>query len=107
CENSIETTGTARWQLGERIIRGTLDVKLGGKNMTLYQRVTGTPVGDCPPPLGPRASVRKRQAWELLVEMNGSGETLAIVQPAEQTFDEGEKVRGFTRRDGSARVAKL
>lgn len=39
--------------------------------------------------------------------MNGSGETLAIVQPADQTFDEGEKVRVFTRPDGSARVAKL
>lgn len=31
CENSAETTGTARWQLGERLIRGTLDVRLGGK----------------------------------------------------------------------------
>jgi len=49
----------------------------------------------------------QQKAWELLVEMNGSGETLAIVQPADQTFDEGEKVRVFTRPDGSARVAKL
>ncbi|HEY0940113.1 MAG TPA: hypothetical protein VGE08_08460 [Steroidobacter sp.] len=49
CEGSAETTGTARWQLGERVIRGTLDVKLGGKNMTLYQRVTGTLIDGCPP----------------------------------------------------------
>lgn len=48
CERSPETTGTARWQLGERLIRGTLDVKLGGKNMTLYQRVTGALIGECP-----------------------------------------------------------
>lgn len=29
----------------------------------------------------------QKKAWELLVEMSGSGETLAIVQPADQTFD--------------------
>ncbi len=40
-------------------------------------------------------------------EMGGSGETLAIIQPADQNFDEGEKVRVYTRSDGSARVAKL
>lgn len=49
----------------------------------------------------------QKKAWELLVEMAGSGETLAIVQVADQNFDEGEKVRVFTRPDGSARVAKL
>jgi outer membrane lipoprotein SlyB len=48
----------------------------------------------------------QQKAWELLVEM-GNGETLAIVQPADQNFDEGEKVRVYTRSDGSARVAKL
>lgn len=52
-------------------------------------------------------TVTQQKAWELLVEMSGSGETLAIVQPAEQTFAEGEKVRVYTRSDGSARVAKL
>ena len=49
----------------------------------------------------------QQKAWEVLVEMGGSGETLAIVQPADENFDEGEKVRVFTRPDGSARVAKL
>ena len=48
CGRSAGTTGTATWQLGEHVIRGTLDVKLGGKNMTFFQRVTGTAVGDCP-----------------------------------------------------------
>ena len=47
CENSA-TTGTAKWQPGERVIRGTLDVKLGGKNMTVSQRVTATLIGECP-----------------------------------------------------------
>ena len=52
-------------------------------------------------------AVTQQKAWELLVEMGGSGETLAIVQPADQNFDEGEKVRVYTRSDGSARVSKL
>ena len=45
CESS---TGTATWQMGKHILRGTLHVKLGGKNMTFFQRVTGTLVGECP-----------------------------------------------------------
>lgn len=49
----------------------------------------------------------RQKAWELLVEMQGSGETLAIVQPADQTFHKGDKVRVYTRPDGSARVVKL
>jgi len=49
----------------------------------------------------------EQKAWELLVEISNGGETLAIVQPADQNFDEGEKVRVYTRPDGSARVAKL
>ncbi|WP_161829330.1 outer membrane lipoprotein [Steroidobacter agaridevorans] len=52
-------------------------------------------------------SATQKKAWELLVEMNGSRETLAIIQPADQNFDEGEKVRVYTRSDGSARIAKL
>jgi outer membrane lipoprotein SlyB len=49
----------------------------------------------------------EQKAWELLVQVGEGGETLAVVQPADQNFDEGEKVRLYTRADGSARVAKL
>ncbi len=52
-------------------------------------------------------SATEQKAWELLVEIDNGGETLAIVQPADQNFDAGEKVRVYTRPDGSARVAKL
>lgn len=48
CGPSAGTTGTATWRIGKHVIRGTLDVKLGGKNMTFYQRVTGIRVGECP-----------------------------------------------------------
>ena len=49
----------------------------------------------------------QQKAWELLVEIENGGETLAVVQPADQNFEAGEKVRVYTRPDGSARVAKL
>lgn len=53
-----------------------------------------------------KAATSKR-AWEILVELEGGTEQLAIVQPADQNFSTGEKVRVYTRSDGSARVAKL
>lgn len=47
CEGAHGTTGSAAWQIAEHVIRGTLNVKLGGKNMTFFQRVTGTLTGEC------------------------------------------------------------
>jgi outer membrane lipoprotein SlyB len=49
----------------------------------------------------------EKRAWEILVKTEGGAETLAVVQPADQDFSTGEKVRLYTRSDGSARVAKL
>jgi outer membrane lipoprotein SlyB len=51
--------------------------------------------------------VTEKRAWEILVELEGGAETLAIVQPADQNFSTGEKVRVYTRSDGAARVSKL
>jgi hypothetical protein len=47
CSGGHGTTGRAVWQLDARQIAGTLDVKLGGKNMTFYQHITGRAVGRC------------------------------------------------------------
>jgi hypothetical protein len=47
CEGGDGTTGAAQWRLAADQIRGTLDVKLGGKNMTFYQRITGIALADC------------------------------------------------------------
>ena len=47
CEGGHGTTGAASWYLGADQIRGTLDVKLGGKNMTFYHRITAKPLGEC------------------------------------------------------------
>lgn len=43
CEGSHGTTGQATWRNEAGAFHGTLHVKLGGKNMTLYQRVTARP----------------------------------------------------------------
>lgn len=47
CNDRHATTGTAVWHIDERRIRGRLDVKLGGKNMTFFQTVTAKVVGRC------------------------------------------------------------
>jgi len=47
CTGGHGTTGEARWELGEHRVAGTLRVKLGGKNMTLHQRVIAVAVGEC------------------------------------------------------------
>jgi hypothetical protein len=47
CDGGHGTTGNASWRVGEQSIVGTLSVKLGGKNMTFFQRVTARPVGKC------------------------------------------------------------
>ena len=47
CSPTSGTTGAAQWRLDAAQWQGTLKVKLGGKNMTFYQRVTATPLGAC------------------------------------------------------------
>ena len=47
CEGGQGTTGNATWRLAERTLHGMLHVKLGGKNMTFFQRVTATALGEC------------------------------------------------------------
>lgn len=47
CSGGHGTTGEAIWQIDAHRIRGTLNIKLGGKNMTFYQRVTALPLGAC------------------------------------------------------------
>ena len=47
CDGGHGTTGSASWRVGEQLMVGTLNVKLGGKNMTFFQRLTAKPVGQC------------------------------------------------------------
>jgi hypothetical protein len=47
CQPDHGTTGQARWQVGPKDLQGTLRIRLGGKNMTFYQRITATPIAEC------------------------------------------------------------
>ena len=47
CTGGHGTTGQATWQIGPDRLAGTLDVRLGGKNMTFYQRITARSLGAC------------------------------------------------------------
>lgn len=47
CDGGHGTTGEARWQFEPNGITGTLNVRLGGKNMTFFQRITAKPIGEC------------------------------------------------------------
>ena len=48
CQNPAAATGTARVTITPVVLRGVLEIRMGGKNMTLSQRVAGTRLGDCP-----------------------------------------------------------
>ena len=48
CQNPAAATGTARLTITPVALRGVLDIRMGGKNMTLSQRVAGIRLGDCP-----------------------------------------------------------
>lgn len=52
-------------------------------------------------------AVTTKKAWEIMLAVENSKETLVIVQPAEQPFEAGEKVKLYRRSDGAARVVKL
>ena len=47
CSGGHGTTGDARWQFTPSTVSGTLNVRLGAKNMTFYQRITAKPLGEC------------------------------------------------------------
>jgi hypothetical protein len=47
CSGGHGTTGQARWALRPEALSGTLDVRLGGKNMTFWQRISARPLGPC------------------------------------------------------------
>ena len=50
CANNHGTTGGVLWTTYGVRSTGTLSVRLGGKNMTLYQRVTAISRGPCREP---------------------------------------------------------
>lgn len=88
--------GAIGWSLGRNVGRG------GGRIITsTVGAVAGAVVGE-----KVERDLRSEKGYEIVVDMDKGG-SLAIVQPKDQVFAPGEKVRVYTRRDGSARVAKI
>lgn len=104
-EATIEGRSGVIGTYGGGYVGNTLGRTVGSGSGSSVAAAVGTVAGAI---VGRKAekTATQQKAWELLVEMGG-GETLAIVQPADQSFAEGEKVRVYTRADGAARVAKL
>ncbi|HEX6362602.1 MAG TPA: hypothetical protein VFZ93_06595 [Albitalea sp.] len=48
CAGDAGTTGRAEWHADGDTLVGTMHVRLGGKNMTFWQRATAKAVGACP-----------------------------------------------------------
>jgi hypothetical protein len=48
CRNAQAASGQARVEASGTTLDAVLELKMGGKNMTLAQRVTGRRVGSCP-----------------------------------------------------------
>lgn len=47
CDGTTGASGDATWEFEPQRITGTLRVRLGGKNMTFWQRIDARPVGAC------------------------------------------------------------
>jgi Protein of unknown function (DUF3617) len=47
CANPQAASGQARIRVGAAALEGVLELKMGGKNMTLSQRIRGPRLGDC------------------------------------------------------------
>jgi hypothetical protein len=47
CDGGHGTKGEATWRFERPAIRGVLHITLGGKNMTVYQKVTAIPLVSC------------------------------------------------------------
>ena len=48
----------------------------------------------------------REDAWQITVELE-SGRTIAVVQARDESFQVGERVRVYMRRDGAARIGKV
>lgn len=105
-EATIEGRETALGTVGGGLIGYSLGHAVGGGSGS---NIAGAVAGVAGAIAGQKAekAATQKKAYEILVDVEGGVEQLAIVQPADQTFSVGEKVRVYTRSDGSARVAKL
>jgi outer membrane lipoprotein SlyB len=105
-EAVIDGRETAVGTVGGGLIGYTLGHAMGGGSGSAIIGAVGAVAGAVAGQKVEKAATQQK-AWEILVDVEDGVERLAIVQPADQNFVAGEKVRIYTRSDGTARVAKL
>ncbi|MEG2005658.1 MAG: glycine zipper 2TM domain-containing protein, partial [Bilophila sp.] len=99
-ENHPALVGT----LGGGVLGGVLGSMVGGGSGRTLGTVAGVAAGAAGGYLGEKA-LTKQKGLEIMVELD-EGQTLSIVQAADQTFSVGERVRVLRGTGGSARVSK-
>lgn len=105
-EAVIEGRDSAIGTVGGGLIGHSLGRAVGGGSGSRIAGAVGAVAGAVAGQKAEKAATQQK-AWEILVDVEDGIEQLAIVQPADQSFSIGEKVRVYTRSDGTARVAKL
>ena len=105
-EAAIEGSSSDVGLLGGAAIGGTTGATIGNGTGAAVGAAVGAVAGALAG-LSIEKAATTQKAWEILLAVENSKETLMIVQAAEQTFEPGEKVKLFRRSDGAARVAKL
>jgi len=104
-EVEIEGRRTMVGRIGGGLIGYELGRSIGGGSGSRIAGAAGAVAGAVAGEAAEEAMTRER-GFEILVELE-DGRSLVIVQPADQIFAVGEKVRVYTRGNGEARVAKL
>jgi len=104
-EVEIEGRRTAIGRIGGGLIGYELGRSIGSGSGSRIAGAAGAVAGAVAGEAAEEALTRER-GFEILVELE-DGRSLVIVQPADQNFAVGAKVRVYTRGNGEARVAKL
>jgi outer membrane lipoprotein SlyB len=105
-EASIEGNSSELGLLGGGLVGGTAGATIGNGTGAGVAAAVGAVAGALAGVSIEKAATTQR-AWEIMLAVENSKETLMIVQLAEQSFEPGEKVKLFRRSDGAARVSKL
>lgn len=90
--------------LGGGVVGGVLGSLVGGGRGSTLAAVGGAVLGAAGGYAGEKA-LTKQKGLEIMVELD-DGQTLSIVQAADQSFADGERVRVLRGNDGSARVSR-
>ena len=100
----IEGTKSGLGTIAGSVLGGVVGHTIGGGSGKAVATVAGGIAGAIAGSVA-EEEVTKRNGVEVTVELD-NGDTIAIVQEADEIFDVGDRVRVLMRPDGSARVVQ-